>query len=347
MPELNDFILGLFFANEHNLIFENIKISKVLSQIRKQELMLLPLKFFGPVFLTKAYSGTANWKIEFIESTLSFKKQDTMDTSIIQSLFNLNSSIETEDGVTNLFAIIASPYTEDFNFIYKHMMEYIHPSILQVRAMYREILKSDVKSQKFLEEELKRGINLIEFFLGSSRKTYWKEQQKFYCVGLIERIISRDFNIKELNIYTFEKDDPLRIKHLDDIPSYYVMSILTGYYEKLINQTLDFFKKENVKSNIKQIELSSEDKKVVYLEEFSEENDIKKGYGVILIPQERESEDLNNKSFYVKILRKALDFEKNFEKNLKTINPNFSLKKWPAISGEDFVEIQLNLDKKD
>jgi len=344
LPELNDFILGLFFADEHNLIFENIKISKVLTQIQKQELMLLPLKFFGPVFLTKAYSGATNWRIEFIESTISLKTQDSEDTSIIQSLFNLNSSIETEEGVTNLFAIIASPYTEDINFIYKQMMEYIHPSILQVRAMYRQALESDVKSQKFLDEELKRGTNLIEFFLGSSRKTFWKEQQRFYCIGLIERVISRDFNNKELNIYTFEKDDPLRIKHLDDIPSYYVMSILTDYYEKLINQTLDFFKKENVNSNIKKIELSSEDKKVLYLEEFSEENDIKKGYGVILIPQEKDS---NNKSFYLKTIRKMLDGIGDFEKNLTDINSNFSLIKWPAISGEDFVKIQLNLDKKD
>lgn len=347
MPELNDFILGLFFANEHNLIFENIKISKVLTDIQKQELMLLPLKFLGPVFLTKAYSGTANWKIEFIESTLSFKTQDTKDTSIIQSLFNLNSSIETDEGVTNLFAIIASPYTEDINFIYKKMMEYIHPSILQIRAMYRHAFESDVKAQKFLEEELKRGINLIEFFLGSSRKAYWKKQLKYYCIGLIERVISRDLNNKEINIYTFEKNDPLRTKHLDDIPSYYVMSILTEYYEKLINQTLVFFKKENVNSNVKQIELSSEDKNVLYLEEFSEENDIKRSYGVILIPQEKESEDSNNKSFYMKILRKMLDGIGDFEKNLADINSNFSLKKWPATSSENFIEIQENLDKRD
>lgn len=347
MHELNDFILGLFFADENNIIYENIKFSKELTELKKQELMVLPLKIFGPVFLTKAYSRSFNWIIKFIESTLSFKTQDTEDTSIIQSMFNLNSSIITDKGVTNLFAIIASPYTEDINFIYKKMIDYIHPSLLQVRSMYRQVVDSEIKVQKFLEEELERGINLIEYSLGSTRKIYWKEQLKYYCVGVIEREISRDLSVKELSIYTFDKNDPLRRKHLEDIPSYYVMVILTGYYEKMTNSALDIFEMVNVNSNIKQIELGSENKKVLYLEEYSEENDIKKSYGVILIPMEEESEHVKNKPYYKKNLRKMLDGNISLKNFLELINPHFSLDKWAATSNKELEKIQVILDKRD
>lgn len=347
MHELNDFILGLFLADENNIIYENIKFSKELTELKKQELMVLPLKFFGPVFLTKAYSRSFNWIIKFIESTISFKTQDTEDTSIIQSMFNLNSSIITDKGVTNLFAIIASPYTEDINFIYKKMMDYIHPSLLQVRSMYRQVVDSEIKVQQLLEKELERGINLIEYSLGSTRKIYWKEQLKYYCVGVIEKKRSRDLSIKELNIYTFSKDDPLRREHLEDIPSYYVMVILTEYYEKMTNITLDIFEMVNVNSNIRQIELGAKDKKVLYLEEYSEEDDIKKSYGVILIPMEDESEHVKNKSFYKKNLRKMLDGNISFENFIKIINPHFILEKWAATSNIELEKIQEILDKKD
>lgn len=347
MHELNDFILGLFFADENNIIYENIKFSKELTELKRQELMVLPLKFFGPVFLTKAYSRSFNWVIKFIESTLSFKTQDTEDTSIIQSTFNLNSSIITDKGVTNLFSIIASPYTEDINFIYKKMADYIHPVLLQVRSMYRQELDSEIKVQNYLNQELERGINLIEYSLGSTRKIYWKEQLKYYCVGVIERKISRDLSVKELSIYTFDKDDPLRRKHLEDIPSYYVMVILTGYYEKMTNLTLNIFEMVNVNSSIRQIELGSENKKVLYLEEYSEDNDIKKSYGVILIPMEEESEHVKNKSFYKKNLRKMLDGNISFENFIKLINSNFTLEKWGATSNKELEKIQEILDKKD
>ncbi|MBA7505194.1 hypothetical protein ES706_03857 [subsurface metagenome] len=154
-------------------------------------------------------------------------------------------------------------------------------------------------------------------------------------------------SIKELNIYTFSKDDPLRREHLEDIPSYYVMVILTEYYEKMTNITLDIFEMVNVNSNIRQIELGAKDKKVLYLEEYSEEDDIKKSYGVILIPMEDESEHVKNKSFYKKNLRKMLDGNISFENFIKIINPHFILEKWAATSNIELEKIQEILDKKD
>ena len=142
-------------------------------------------------------------------------------------------------------------------------------------------------------------MNLIEYSLGSSRKMYWEEQQKYYWVGLIERKNAEDLKIS--NLYTIRLNDPMRNQLLDHFPSYYVMSVLPDYYENLIDETLKIFEKTGIFSNIRQIILKLKDKKVIYLEEFLvDSSNITKSYGAILIPAVDTFQDAKNLSFYKK-----------------------------------------------
>ncbi len=337
-------ILGLFFADENNMVYENIKFSKEMSQENKDKLMMLPFNFFGPVFLTEASGGQSQWKIELIESTISLKTYKTQDTTVIQSLFNLNYSISTEEGITNLFAIVGSPYTEDVRMIYRKMKEYIHPSIIQGKMVNLKLNSSAFKFQKFVAAELIRGINFIDYSLGTSRKMYWEEQQKYYCVGLIEREFNRETNEKFSCIYTFDENDEERKKRLEDIPSFYVMGILPDYYEKLSNDTLEIFEMLNISSNLRRIELRFQEKVVIYVEEYEENLGKKRSYGVILIPADDSTEYSENISAYRKNLRLHLDGSKTFEQILEKINPRFNLKKWGCSNEEELNNISRSLD---
>ena len=192
---------------------------------------MLSYQFLGPLFFTAASGNGVNWKIEFIESSLSHYQNRTLDADVIQSFFNLNSSMETEDGNTNLSVLIGSPYTEDINLIYRKMVEYIHPSIIQGKFTAESLMGGDFKFKNLIQYELGRGLNLIEYTLGSARKLYPEEQQKYYCIGIIERKVDEKLRIS--NFYSFDKEDPLRKYVLSFIPSFYVMSILPDYYENL------------------------------------------------------------------------------------------------------------------
>lgn len=340
----SDTILGLFFADENNVVYEKINYAQEMSEEQKDKLMMLPFNFFGPVFLTSASGEGSNWKIEFIESTLSFSTYKTESTTI-QSLFNLNSSIETRDGPTNLFAIIGSPYTEDVHTIYKKIKEYIHPSIIQGKLVNQKVRGEDFKIQNFVNNELNRGLNFINFSLGTSRKMYWETQQKYYCIGVIERKKNWETKESESKLFTFDANDDLRRNSLKNIPSYYVLAILPKYYEHLTNETLEIFGMSNINSNLRQIELRFGNKEVIYLEEFNEEKGKKISYGVILIPVTDQIEDLNNISTYKKNLRIVLDGRKELLEVLKTINSRFTSVEWGCDSEKELNELSNALDK--
>ncbi len=338
-------ILGLFFASEDNLVFDSIKFSEDFRKEKRDELKMLSFKFLGPVFLTAASGIGSNWKIEFIESSLFLFHAAASEADVIQSFFTLNSSVESQDGATNLFVLISTPFTEDVKLIRDEIVKYIHPSIMQGRIVNENLLGSRFNFDRFIINELDRGINLIEHSLGSSRKSYWEENQRYYCVGLIERKNAEDLRIS--NLYTFDKDDPLRTSYLDCIPSYYIMSILPDYYEHLISETLNLYDKKGIYPNIKVITLSYDNKKVVYLEEYIYENEFFTSYGTILVQESVFTEENKNLSYFKKKLRLILDQKKNLEDALSLINPHFKNERWGAIREEDLAKIGNTLDARD
>lgn len=335
-------ILALFFANEDNLVFESTKYSEEFSEERREALKMLSFKFLGPVFLTAASGIGNNWKIDFIESALSLYQMQVDETAVLQSFFTINSSIETDDGVLNLFALISTPFTEDVKLINEEISNYIHPSIMQGRIVSESLLGSRFNFDRFIKSELERGINLIEYSLGSARKMYWEAKQRYYCVGVIERKNSEILRIS--NLYTFNKDDPLRKIYLDFIPSYYVMSILPDYYENIISETLAIYDKKGVYPKIREIKLSHEDKKVIYLEEFILEDEVFNSYGVILVQQHEVTEENNSISFFKKTLRLILDRKRSLKYILDLLNPQFKYESWGTISNEDLEKIGKILD---
>lgn len=337
-----EIILGLFYADEDNLVFDNIKCSDDFSEEKRNELKMLSFRFLGPVFLTAASGIGNNWKIESIEASLSLRYSKAIEADVIQSFFTLNSSMDTLEGSTYLFALISTPFTEDIKLIYDEISKYVHPSIMQGKVVNENLLGSRFNFSRFIKAELYRGINLIEYSLGSSRKMYWEEGRRYYCVGLIERKNSED--IRDSNLYTFDKNDPLRKRYLDYIPSYYVMSILPDYYEHLISETLELYNKKGVYPSIRSINLCYEDKKVVYLEEFTLDNGILNSYGVILVQQNEVTETNKNLSYFKKKLRLILDSKKDLKEILRLINPHFKEERWGTILDEELNRIGEVLD---
>ena len=335
-------ILGLFFANEDEMVYDKIKISEELTEERENNLKMLSFKYLGPVFLTEMCNKGNPWNIDFIESALILHNQGSYNEKRFQSFFNINSSNETIDGIANLSALIASPYTEDIKEIAEGLCEYILPAIIQGKIVEESYLGSRFKYSKFIQRELTRGLNLIDYSLGSARKVYWEEQHNYYCVGLIERVVSKYY--KASNLITFDKDSVLRKKCLEFIPSYYVMAILPDYYEKLIDETLKLFNVTTIYPNIRLIKLHSHEKKVIYLEEYIVDKNIKKSYGVILIEDTEGFNDLNKIPFYKKNLRLILDQNKDVHDIMVKINPNFRFKKWDTLSNESLNDLEANLD---
>ncbi len=332
-------LLGLFFSNEDNLVYENIKYSHEISKENVDQLKILSFKFLGPVFLAAADLEKEQWKIEAIESSLSLQKNTQYD--VIQSFFGLNSVIQTEKGVTNLFTFIGSSYTEDIKMIQAELEQYIHPSIIEDRYINKASTKQ-VKDDLIIKSELNRGINLIEYSLGAARKMYWEEQTKYSCIGVIERFFTTEVTNSYLYTYGKSTIEP----YLDSIPSFYIMSILPNYYENLINETLKVFEKKGIYSNIRQIRLSSGQKKVLYLEEYLIINNQKRSYGAILIPTDSKEKNCESSAYFKKKLREVLDSNKVLEDVLASIDPRFDLKKWGANSEQELNEIKFILDKK-
>jgi hypothetical protein len=335
-------ILGLFYSDEEKRVFDKIKHYESLSNERKSMIRALSLKFLGPLLLADGLIREKGWTLNRVESTLTLYKKIT-ESEIIQSFTCLNSSKFFKGIKTNLFTIIGSPYTEDVNLIYHKLVKYIHPSIIQGEIVNESINKDKFNFTNFVDAELTRGINLIEHSVGSARKMYWEKKQRYYCIGILERIESEDLEVS--NLYTFDYDDPLRNKYLSSIPSYYIMAILPDYYENRIVEALRLFNKINIHPSIRLIDLSNQNKKVLYLEEFLINDNEKKSYGLILINRDVKSKNSNDKTFYKQKIRLILDKKKNFEETVIEINPNINpFEKWNLNSPDSLSRIQNLLD---
>lgn len=347
-----DLIIGLFYSDKNGIVYDNIKLSENiatnLTDLNHEQLKMLSLRFLGPLFLTANIDKGKNWKFELLEASLSQYQERTIDVDLLQSFFSVNSSIESDGDMTNLFTIIGSPYTEDVKTIHDLLTTYLHPNIVQGLRVNETINKEKFKSLPYIKNELKRGVNVINYFLGSARKMYWEEQQKYYCVGFVERkIIIGDNNTDRLsNLYTFDFDDELKSLTLKYIPSFYVMAILPDYYENLISETLHLLNpKTSVYPGIRLIRLSKEANKVLYLEEHSTKNKIKKSYGVILISENNIVKEMHNLSYYKKQLRLILDKNKNIEKSIIEINSKLNpFDKWNTLTENDLELIKNKLD---
>ncbi|MFX0083337.1 MAG: hypothetical protein ACFE94_16445 [Candidatus Hodarchaeota archaeon] len=340
-----DLLLGLIFSSEDNVIYENIKLSKKLPEENIQYLSQLPIRFLGPLFMTLAYDIEKKWNIDFIESTLSSYQEHIIEETFMQSFLCLNSSVEAENNMTYLFAFIGSPYTEDPKMLYEKMNKYIHQSIIQGRYVAQKTHGVEFSYSKFVNGELRRGINLIKHSLGSSRKMYWEEKKKYYSVGLIER--QKNGDSVESNLYTFDTNDTLRKRSLKAIPSYYLMAILPDYFESRIIETLKLFEKTEIYPNIRKIKLSSFNNEVLYIEEFSIENQIRRSIGLILIPTNEDLPESYDISFFKKKLRFILDKKKNFEEIIIEINSRINpFDKWRTDSQESLNNIKELLDNK-
>ncbi|MFX1326674.1 MAG: hypothetical protein ACFE91_00830 [Promethearchaeota archaeon] len=341
----SEFLLGLFFSDEQTLVYNNIKLSYDLPKEIVQELKLMSLKFLGPLFMTRTLYNQNQWKIEYIETSLTPQSRTKVDETLMQSFTCLNSSKRTAGCITNLFTFIGSPYTEDIKMIYERLDKYIHPSIIQGKLIAQTNYNVDFDFSLFIEDELKRGADLIEHTLGSPRKIYWEEKMAYSTVAIIKR--TKKDGLLESNLYTFDLDDPLRKEALDHIPSYYFMGILPDYYEKRMNETLSLFGKDGLYSNIIKIKVSSPNRVVIYIEELVSDVDGKTSYGLILIPSNEKVKESRDLFFYKKKLRYMLNKNSDFERSVIELNSRINpFENWNLNSIESFQNIEKSLDNK-
>ncbi len=342
----NESILAIFYSDENNLIYDNIKRTGNFSEEKTNQLKTLSFRFLGPLFLSTIEQSGKGWKIDSIESSLSMRSGRSKDVDILQSFFCLNSFVDSEGQNTILSTLIGSSYTEDIKMLYNKLSKYVHPSIVQGKIVNESIYGSDFKFNKFIEKELQRAVDLFDFSLGSPRKMYWEEQQNYVCVGVIER--RTDFNRKINNLYALDKSRLSSNALMLSIPPYYLIAILPDYYEKLINETLELFNIPTVLSNVHQIELSNNSTKAIYMEEFSVEKELKESYGVILVPKNNSwsSGEANNIAFYKKKLRLILDQNKKFNQVLPELNNDLKFEAWGAVTEEELATLSKNFETR-
>jgi hypothetical protein len=341
----SEFLLGLFFSDEDTLVYDNIRLSHSLSKEARRELKSISLKFLGPLFMVRTLYKQKGWKIEYIETTLTPRTGTKFSDIPMQSFICFNSSKKKAGNITNLFTFIGSPYTEDLTMIYERLDKFIHPSIIQSKIIAQQIFDDDFDMNKLIDEEVLRGADLIEHALGSSRKMYWEEKKSYSVVAVIKRIKKEDK--LESNLYTFDLDDSLRLEALDQIPSYYFMSILPDYYEKRMNETLILFGIEGLNSNIIKIKVSSPDKEVLYIEEFKTTGNEKLGYGLVLIPSNDKIKESADLFHYKKQLRDMLDKNKVFENSVIELNSKINpFENWNLNTDDTLQSIEKMLDKR-
>jgi hypothetical protein len=339
---MSDLIFFILFAEHNDIEHENVKKGKLLTNLSIPERKLMPLRFFGPIFLSSATEKTSPWKIELVEGVLAEKDSNVEEFDIIQSFFILNSSISYEGSPTHLSVLIGSPYTEDIDFIHNKIKEYIHPCIIQNKIVNESIYAGEFNYTKSINQELIRGSNLIEFSIGSSWKPHWHKKKKYNCIAIIERIKSKEE--KGTYFYTFDPDSKIRKSILDKIPSYYLLSILPGYYEELMGEVLTIFGKHSLYPNIARIIMKNQDDEVLYLEEFIVDKGEKRNLGCVLIIQ-KETEEGHSTVFYKKKLRQILDKGKDFARTVIEINKDINpFKRWKTDTGANLKEIQEELD---
>ncbi|MFW9952058.1 MAG: hypothetical protein ACFFKA_18210 [Candidatus Thorarchaeota archaeon] len=341
----SEFLLGLFFSDEKTLVYDNIKITHKLPKVNIQELKSISLKFLGPLFMTRNLYIQKQWKIEYIETSLTPQTGKKVDETLLQSMACLNSTRKTAGHTTNLFTFIGSPFTEDLTMIYERLDKYIHPSIAQGKIVSQKINDTNFDFDKFIDDELKRGTELILHALGSPRKIYWEEKKAYSTIAVIKRV--KKDRLLESDLFTFDLDDPLRREALNRIPSYYFIGILPDYYEKRMNDTLRLFGIEELYPNIIKIKISNPDTEVLYIEEFITNGDSKIGYGLVLIPENNIIMEANDLFFYKKSLRNMLDKNKGFESSIIEINSRINpFERWNLNSSDSLQNIESRLDKK-
>ncbi len=345
MAKGSEFLLGLFYSDENTLVYDNIKLAHNLSKKALQDLRSISFKFFGPLFMTTAMYKRKDWKIDYIETTLTPQMDESVEETLLQSFTCLNSSIKIAGSMTNLFTFIGSPYTEDLTLIYKKLNEFIHPCIVQGKLIGQNIYGIEFDYNVFIDHEIKRGTDLIEHSLGSPRKMYWEEKKAYSTIAVIKR--TKIDGILTSDLYTFDIDDPLRKETLNHIPSYYFMAILPDYYEKRMNETLRLFGKKGLYPNIIKIKVSNPELEVIYMEEFITSANEKTCYGLILIPHNdiiNESRDL---FFYKKKLREILDKNKDFERVIVEFNSRINpFGNWNLNSDSALQSIEKLLDNE-
>ncbi|MHA1724637.1 MAG: hypothetical protein ACTSXH_07320 [Promethearchaeota archaeon] len=337
-------LLGLFFCTEDNIIYDEIKFPQKLSESNLEQLKVLSLRFLGPIFLAKAIQSPMPWQIERIESSLSLKSAQIDRLNLMQSFFILNSTKTFQGKITNLFSFIGSPYTEDIKIIHEKLDEIIHPSMLQGKIVEEALKGEDFNFDRFIRRELRKGLNFIEYSLGSPRKIYWESPKEYYCIGAIKQTSSRDQ--EKSYLYTCDYDDPIRKEILKKIPSFYVLSIVPNYYEHRIIETLNLFNIMHVIPSIRLIELKRNDDVVIYLEESLIKGDYKESYGVFLINDFNLEVEPKKLIYYRKMLHLILDEKKSFEKIIAEINPIINpFYSWDIREDKALKKIQYSLDK--
>jgi hypothetical protein len=340
-------LVGLFFSDENNLVFKKIRHFHEISEKKATELEMLTFKYFGPVYMTAAEDSKQQWKIDFVEASLSLKQGTSVDGPNLQSFFTLNSNYPTEKGeMTHLSAFISSPYTEDYEPLYEKLTEYIHPCLVQGNIYNKKTNGEEFKERRFIKEELGRGLELLNYNLGSARKMYLKEHQKFYCIGLIENIYEN--GKEDSKFFTFDKNEQVVESIKENIPSFYIISTLPNYYETLLANTVELFNISAYSSNLRRIDLSSRENQVVYIEEYIMNGEQKRSIGVLLIPtSEIIVQEGENISMYRKRIRKYLDNGEIHDKEdfINAFNSRFSSQVWDISTEQGLNEIKMNLDK--
>ena len=109
----SDFLLGLFYSDEETLVYDNIKLSHSLSKEVIQELKAMSLKFLGPLFMTSDLIKQKEWKIDYIETTLSPQTEQKLDETLMQSfncqyyyILDFNEKAGSSDHISDGFLII-------------------------------------------------------------------------------------------------------------------------------------------------------------------------------------------------------------------------------------------------
>ncbi|MFX0004157.1 MAG: hypothetical protein ACFE9C_09180 [Candidatus Hodarchaeota archaeon] len=341
----SEFLLGLFFSDDQTIVYDNIKLSYELPKEAIRKLKSMSLKFLGPLFMTRNLYIQKGWKIDYIETSLTPQMRMTVDDTLMQSFTCLNSTKQTAELITNLFSFIGSPYTEDLTMIYEKLDKYIHPSIIQGKLIAQTVYDANFNFDLMIDDELKRGTDLIEHTLGSPRKIYWEEKISYSTVGVIKR--TNNNGRLESDLYTFDLDDILRKEALEHIPSYYFMGILPDYYEQQMNDTLRLFGINGLNTNIIKIKVSNPEKVVLYIEEFATTGDSKTSYGLILIPRNEKVKEAHDLSFYKKKLRYILDKSKEFEATVIELNSRINpFDNWNLNSDESLRSADRYLDSK-
>ncbi|MFX1575273.1 MAG: hypothetical protein ACFFB0_21265 [Promethearchaeota archaeon] len=341
----SEFLVGLFFSDDKTIVYDNIRLSYELPKETIRKLRGMSLKFLGPLFMSRNLYSQKGWKIDYIETSLTPQIRMTVDDTLMQSFTCLNSTKRKAKSITNLFSFIGSPYTEDLTMIYEKLDKYVHPSIIQGILIAQTIYGANFNFNRLIEDELKRGVDLIEHTLGSSRKIYWEEKISYSTIGIIKR--TKNNGKFESDLYTFDLDDILRKEALEHIPSYYFMSILPDYYEQQMNETLRLFGKNRLNANIIKIKVSNPEKVVLYIEEFATKNDVKTSYGLILIPSNEQIKEVQDLSFYKKKLRYILNKNKDFERAVIEFNSRINpFDNWNLSSNESLKNVERYLDSK-